>query len=113
MFNLDVFEVEGFLAVFAVERPLRALALVVPLLLVEADVFFAGGTRDDHELALPLVVELEKAQRHLGRDLSACRARQKRLTSYSLMLPFQVQFSLIHTAGRCSTSLRTALSGKA
>lgn len=29
------------------------------------------------------------------------------------MLPFQVQFSLIHTAERCSTSLRTALSGKA
>ena len=35
------------------------------------------------------------------------------LTSYSLMLPFQVQPSLIQMAERFSTSLRAALSGKA
>lgn len=71
IFNLDVFEVERFFAVFAVKRPLRALALVMALLFIEADVFFAGGTRDDHELALPLVVELEKAERQSCGDLSA------------------------------------------
>lgn len=35
------------------------------------------------------------------------------LTSYSLILPFHVQFSLMQAADRLSTSLRTALSGKA
>lgn len=74
LFNLDVFEVKRFLAVFAVQRPLRALALVMALLFVEADVFFAGGARDDHELALPLVVELERAERQLCGNLSACHA---------------------------------------
>lgn len=69
--NLNVFEVEGFLAVFAVERPLRTLALVVALLLVEADVFFTGGAGDDHELALALVAELEGAERQLRSKLSA------------------------------------------
>lgn len=77
VFNLDVFEVKRFLAVFAVERPLRALALVMALLFVEADVFFAGGARDDHELALPLVVELERAERQLCGSLSACHARER------------------------------------
>lgn len=71
IFNLDVFEVKRFLAVFAVERPLRALALVVALLLVEADVFFAGGAGDDHELALALVVELERAERQWSGGLGA------------------------------------------
>lgn len=58
MSNLDVFEVKWFLAVLAVERSLRALALIMALLLVEANVFLAGGAGDDHELALPLVVQL-------------------------------------------------------
>lgn len=61
MSNLDVFEVKWFLAVLAVERPLRALALIMALLLVEADVFLAGGAGDDHELALPLVVQLRES----------------------------------------------------
>lgn len=60
MSNLDVLEVKWFLAVLAVERPLRALSLVMALLLVEADVFLAGGAGDDHELALPLVVQLPR-----------------------------------------------------
>lgn len=63
MSNLDVFEVKWFLAVLAVERPLRALALIMALLLVEADVFLAGGAGDDHELALPLVVQLRERRR--------------------------------------------------
>lgn len=113
IFNLDVFEVKRFLAVFAVERPLRALALVVALLLVEADVFFAGGAGDDHELALALVVELERSRASVVRRPRRGPRARRELTSYSLMVPFQVQFSLMHTAGRCSTSLRTALSGKA
>lgn len=75
--NLDVFEVKRFLAVFAVERPLRALALVVALLLVEADVLLAGGARDDHELALALVVELQRAERQPGGDLSASHVRER------------------------------------
>lgn len=58
--NLDVFEVKWFLAVLAVERSLRALSLIMALLLVEADVFLAGGAGDDHELALPLVVQLRR-----------------------------------------------------
>lgn len=76
IFNLDVFEVKRFLAVFAVERPLRALALVVALLLVEADVFFAGGAGDDHELALALVVELQRAERQWCGGLSEGRGRE-------------------------------------
>lgn len=60
MSNLDVLEVKWFLAVLAVERPLRALSLIMALLLVEADVFLAGGAGDDHELALPLVVQLPR-----------------------------------------------------
>lgn len=36
-----------------------------------------------------------------------------RFTSYSLIVPFHVQPSLIQTAGRLSTSRRAALSGKA
>lgn len=63
MSNLDVFEVKWFLAVLAVERPLRALALIMALLLVEANVFLAGGAGDDHELALPLVVQLRERRR--------------------------------------------------
>lgn len=74
MSNLDVFEVKRFLAVFAVERPLRALALIMALLFVEADVFLAGGAGDDHELALPLVVDLQRAERQLRGNLSACVA---------------------------------------
>lgn len=35
------------------------------------------------------------------------------VSSYSLILPFQMQFSLTQTADKLSTSLRTALSGKA
>lgn len=62
MSNLDVLEVKWFLAVLAVERPLRALSLIMALLLVEANVFLAGGAGDDHELALPLVVQLPGAQ---------------------------------------------------
>lgn len=63
MSNLDVFEVKWFLAVLAVERSLRALALIMALLLVEANVFLAGGAGDDHELALPLVVQLRERRR--------------------------------------------------
>lgn len=48
------------LAVLAVERPLRALSLIMALLFIEADSFFAGRAGDDHELALPLVVHLWK-----------------------------------------------------
>lgn len=66
---------KGLLAVFAVERPLRALALVVALLLVEADVLLAGGAGDDHELALPLVAELQRAERQGRSRPSARRAR--------------------------------------
>lgn len=51
---------ERLLAVLAVERPLRALSLIMALLFIEADSFFAGGAGDDHELALPLVVHLWK-----------------------------------------------------
>lgn len=58
MSNLDVFEVKWLLAVLAVECSLRALALVMALLLVEANMFFAGGAGDDHELTLALVVHL-------------------------------------------------------
>lgn len=58
MSNLNVFEVKWLLAVLAVECSLRALALVMALLLVEANMFFAGGAGDDHELALALVVHL-------------------------------------------------------
>lgn len=120
MSNLDVFEVKWFLAVLAVERSLRALALIMALLLVEANVFLAGGAGDDHELALPLVVQL-RGEEEKPRVFKSRRGQTERpirvglrwLTSYSLMLPFQVQLSLMQTAGRCSTSLRTALSGKA
>lgn len=58
MSNLDVFEVKWLLAVLAVERSLRALSLVMALLFVEANSFFTGGAGDDHELTLPLVVQL-------------------------------------------------------
>lgn len=60
MSNLDVFEVKWLLAVLAVQCSLRALSLVVALLFVEANSFFAGGAGDDHELTLPLVVQLWK-----------------------------------------------------
>lgn len=50
------------LAVLAVERSLRALALIMALLFIEANSFFAGGARDDHELTLPFVVQLWKVQ---------------------------------------------------
>lgn len=58
MSNLDVFEVKWFLAVLAVECSLRALSLIMALLFVEANMFFAGGARDDHELTLAFVVHL-------------------------------------------------------
>ncbi len=58
MSNLDVFEVKWLLAVLAVECSLRALSLVMALLFIEADSFFTGGAGDDHELTLPLVVQL-------------------------------------------------------
>ena len=48
------------LAVLAVECTLRALALIMALLFIEANSFFTGGAGDDHELALPLVVQLVK-----------------------------------------------------
>lgn len=114
--NLDVFKVKRLLAVLAVERPLRALALVMPLLFIEAYSFFTRRAGDEHELALPLVVQLWKVEQYI----SICEVQdrnsstnQDHLTSYSLMLPVQVQLSLIQTADRFSTSRRTALSGKA
>lgn len=48
----------------------------------------------------------------LGAALGA-RSQAGRPTSYSFRVPFQVQPSLGQTAGRLSTSLRAALSGKA
>lgn len=56
--RLDILKVERLLAVLAVERPLRALSLIMALLFIEADSFFAGRAGDDHELAFPLVVHL-------------------------------------------------------
>lgn len=117
--NLDIFKVKWLLAVLAVEGSLRALSLIMALLFIEADSFFAGGAGDDHELALPLVVQLWEKRPYdelLWQLLqqSARRKRSGRLpTSYSLILPVQVQLSLIQTADRVSTSRRTALSGKA
>lgn len=70
MSNLDVFEVKWFLAVLAVERSLRALALIMALLFVEANMFFAGGAGDDHELALPLVVQLWRVQTKFSKPVS-------------------------------------------
>lgn len=58
--NLDIFEVKWLLAVLAVERPLWALPLIMALLFTKADLFFAGGAGDDHELALPLMIQLWK-----------------------------------------------------
>lgn len=60
--NLDVFKVKWLLAVLAVECSLRALSLVMALLFVEANSFFTRRAGDEHELALPLVVQLYKKQ---------------------------------------------------
>lgn len=46
------------LAVLAVERSLRTLALIMALLFVEANAFLTGGAGDDHELAMSLVAHL-------------------------------------------------------
>ena len=74
MCHLDVFEVERFLAVLAVEGSLWALAFIVTFLLVEAKPFFAGRAGDDHELALPFMVQLEKGYSTLRffKDICAC-----------------------------------------
>lgn len=56
--SLDVFEVKRLFAVLAVECSLWALSLIMALLFIEADSFFAGGAGDDHELTFPLVVHL-------------------------------------------------------
>lgn len=53
--HLNVFEMKWLFAVLAVQGSLRTLALIVSLLLVEAHTLFTRGTRDDHELTLPLV----------------------------------------------------------
>lgn len=50
--SLDVFKVKWFLAVLAVECPLWAFALIMPLLLIEAYSFFTGGAGNDHVLTL-------------------------------------------------------------
>lgn len=52
---LNIFEMEGFLAVLAVEGPFWALPFIMTLLVTEANAFLARGTGDDHELTLPLV----------------------------------------------------------
>lgn len=57
--DLDVLQQEGLLAVFAVERPLRTLPLVVALLLVGSHQLFAGRTHDDGEVAGALVAGLQ------------------------------------------------------
>jgi len=59
---LDVLQQEGFLAVFAVERPLRTFPLVVALLLVGPHQLFAGRTQDDHEVTLALVAGLQREE---------------------------------------------------
>lgn len=61
------------------------------------------GSRADCQLSL--VYPLLSYSRSMGDESP--------LTSYSLILPFHVQFSLMQAADRLSTSLRTALSGKA
>lgn len=67
------------LAVLAVERPLRAFSLAVALLLAEADSLFAGGAGDDHELALPLVVQLGKGRDSVGFGREADRELEERV----------------------------------
>lgn len=60
----------------------------------------------------PLPEPLRSA--HRGKKKCAdTKSPPLRFTSYSLIVPFHVQPSLIQTAGRLSTSRRAALSGKA
>lgn len=55
--GLDIFKVKWFLAVLAVECPLWAFPLIMPLLFVEAYSFFAGRAGDDHVLTLPFMCQ--------------------------------------------------------
>ncbi len=57
---LDRFEVKWLFTVLAVERSLRTLAFVMTLLFVQSNELFAQGTRQDHELTLPLVTQLQQ-----------------------------------------------------
>lgn len=53
--GLDIFKVKWFLAVLAVECPLWAFTLIMPLLFIEAYSFFTGGAGDDHIFTLPFM----------------------------------------------------------
>lgn len=55
---LDAFEMERFFAVPTVESPLWTFSFVVTLLLIRSHELFAGGTENDHEVTLSLMVEL-------------------------------------------------------
>lgn len=56
--SLDVFEMKWFLAVLAVERPLWAFSLIMPLLFIEAYSFFTGRAGNDHILTFPFMGQL-------------------------------------------------------
>ena len=56
--DLDVFEMEGLFAVSTVERSLRTFTLIVAFQLIGPHQLFAGGTKNDHEVTVALMVGL-------------------------------------------------------